>query len=1522
MYMLLPQIDKKIIFDLLFLMGVCVVFATPQIIHAQAANWNATDWTNYDTILIDAANVSDDLTDFPVLIRLADLSASFWSTTPSASTTVGTDIRVTTDDGSPVELPRELVVASSTLQTGELWFKANSISSTTNTTFRIYYNGTTTGDYATSSTYGAQNVWTNDYRAVWHFQEDPSVAGTGGIIDSTGNGYNGTDTGGMSSSSIDSTTPLGHGYSFGYGSGYFIDMGDPTDGGLDFLANEQYSLSAWAKSSDKTNIQYLVDKRGTNGYQLAFYQGTDKMTLRNDEGAANVDAVVNGAANAIFTGAWHYFVGGRTTDASFLYDNAVNHTTADATLANLSDTALFRVGANTAGTVSWSGSIDEVRLASTTRTQAWVDAEYLNQATTTDFYTVNPTASSIIIAGSLYSDEGATGITTGKTIKLAVGTSTVSIHSTTTDSGAPSFHFDIPAINLSIDTPIIAWVDGDSGTKASVFTRLASTTADITNLNLYKDHVIIRNERMGSLTTTAISTSDLAFYDASDDTDIQYNASTTLGASLTVNAGNELYVATNTVFAAAGSVVLQGNGGSGTDGSLELLPNAQFRMASGTLSIAGNLILASSSAFIAPAGGGYMTATTTGKTIAAPLSADYLNLGNLIFNGSGGGWAFTDHATTTNLTITAGSVTVASGKNLTVHGNYSNTGGTFTNNGTLVMGPSQGWNFNYIQHSAGPASVSSFESGTRGSAFSPDGTHFYVIGNGGAAEVNEFILSTPWDISTRTHSDVFNTDAQGANWNLAFAPDGYTMYAGTVNPGIVYTYSLSTAWDINTASYTNISYDTISYQGTLYGIIFRPDGQMMYTLSSSGGLICTYDLSDPWVVSNSSVTFNHCYSVVTEETDPNGFAIKPDGTELYVSGRTGDDVNVYSLSNPWQIATSTVTFQGALFSIAAQETAVRSINMKPDGTRMYVIGNTSNVNTYSLNEVGQTLSGTLSGSSALGNVSVRSASTTNFAANASTSNLTITNGTTSAPSQLSIAGNYTNNSIFKANTGKVFFSGTSQQIATGTMTGTSTFHNLTIANTSQNGTTSQSVVFGARASTTGTFTMVASTSVQFLANATNTFQNIDINGSSNVSEAWLRSSSNGTQWNLVVPGNATTTYANIKDSNVCSSSGGGLIATSSTNVGNNTCWTFVSPLVVGSSTISNHDDTQVPNAFDFRNKTDETLFAFKLTPESGSATVTDITITLSGATKIVTSDFSNIRLYQDINSDAAYDGGDIQVGGSGVMSLNGQAGSIVFGGDFGITTATNYIVVADWSAPVNGSYLTISLLTGGVTVTDSAGTQTIYGSVSSIQHSRNNKGGTTGVAPVGEAPPSGNGIVSGGGSGGGGGVDTNTGGGLIGNSVGFKWPTAHSGSWTNAANAYDNTDGTYATDSSGSVNSFTNHGFVVPGGNVIQGIEVKLEVSGTTAAGNIGVELSWDSGTSWTSSGNITPTLTTTDAVVSLGGPSDLWGRTWVVGEFSNANLAVRLTGNPSSNTVQVDAIQVRVYHQTSGGGGGGGGAI
>jgi hypothetical protein len=65
-----------------------------------------------------------------------------------------------------------------------------------------------------------------------------------------------------------------------------------------------------------------------------------------------------------------------------------------------------------------------------------------------------------------------------------------------------------------------------------------------------------------------------------------------------------------------------------------------------------------------------------------------------------------------------------------------------------------------------------------------------------------------------------------------------------------------------------------------------------------------------------------------------------------------------------------------------------------------------------------------------------------------------------------------------------------------------------------------------------------------------------------------------------------------------------------------------------------------------------------------------------------------------------------------------------------------------------------------------------------------------------------------------------------------------------------------------------------------------------------------------------------TDTVLTVGGAADTWGRAWTANELSKANFAVRLTGNPSSNTVQVDGLQVRVYSVTTGGGGGGGGRI
>jgi hypothetical protein len=111
----------------------------------------------------------------------------------------------------------------------------------------------------------------------------------------------------------------------------------------------------------------------------------------------------------------------------------------------------------------------------------------------------------------------------------------------------------------------------------------------------------------------------------------------------------------------------------------------------------------------------------------------------------------------------------------------------------------------------------------------------------------------------------------------------------------------------------------------------------------------------------------------------------------------------------------------------------------------------------------------------------------------------------------------------------------------------------------------------------------------------------------------------------------------------------------------------------------------------------------------------------------------------------------------------------------------------------------------------------------------------------------------------------------------------------------------------------------VPSTNAIVGIEVKLEASGPGQAGQIDVAVSWNNGQSYTSY-ETTGTLTGTDAIYTLGSPSDTWGRSWTPAEAANGSFQIVVRG--SGGTSQIDAIQVRIYHQATGGGGGGGGEV
>jgi sugar lactone lactonase YvrE len=229
-------------------------------------------------------------------------------------------------------------------------------------------------------------------------------------------------------------------------------------------------------------------------------------------------------------------------------------------------------------------------------------------------------------------------------------------------------------------------------------------------------------------------------------------------------------------------------------------------------------------------------------------------------------------------------------------------------------------------------SVSAQETSPNGLFFKPDGTKMYVIGTN-EDDVNEYDLSSAWDISSATFLQSFSVVAQETTpTGVFFKPDGTKMYVIGTTGDAVYEYDLSSAWDVSTASYLQ-NFSVAAQETIPTGVFFKPDGIKMYVIGSSGDDVNEYDLSSAWDVS--SATFLQTKSVAAQETNPQDVFFKPDGTKMYVIGAAGDDVNEYDLSSAWDVSTASYLQN---FSVAAQDTVPSGLFFKPDGTKMYVIG--------------------------------------------------------------------------------------------------------------------------------------------------------------------------------------------------------------------------------------------------------------------------------------------------------------------------------------------------------------------------------------------------------------------------------------------------------------------------------------------------------------------------------------------------------------------------------------------------------
>jgi hypothetical protein len=71
-----------------------------------------------------------------------------------------------------------------------------------------------------------------------------------------------------------------------------------------------------------------------------------------------------------------------------------------------------------------------------------------------------------------------------------------------------------------------------------------------------------------------------------------------------------------------------------------------------------------------------------------------------------------------------------------------------------------------------------------------------------------------------------------ASYGLTFNNDGTKMYVVNAATEIIYQYSLSTAYDISTASYDSVSFNAASQVNLLVDITFNNDGTKMYLIGT------------------------------------------------------------------------------------------------------------------------------------------------------------------------------------------------------------------------------------------------------------------------------------------------------------------------------------------------------------------------------------------------------------------------------------------------------------------------------------------------------------------------------------------------------------------------------------------------------------------------------------------------------------------------------------------------------------------
>lgn len=211
--------------------------------------------------------------------------------------------------------------------------------------------------------------------------------------------------------------------------------------------------------------------------------------------------------------------------------------------------------------------------------------------------------------------------------------------------------------------------------------------------------------------------------------------------------------------------------------------------------------------------------------------------------------------------------------------------------------------------------------------FNNDGTIGYLIENEWNDRVYQFPLREKYNI-TSAIKDVITLGNAGLNVESQVV--GETPYAYS-NSDNGYDNNVG-EWKITRYTYLYNGAPRASTDFYPTGIAWKPDGTRMYTIGSSTDAVTQYDLSTAWDITTAAEdTSGISYNFSSQDAYPYRVRFKPDGTRMFVGGLSSNTIHIYSLSTAWDTL-STVTYLG---NIGITINDGQAFDFSPDGRFLY-----------------------------------------------------------------------------------------------------------------------------------------------------------------------------------------------------------------------------------------------------------------------------------------------------------------------------------------------------------------------------------------------------------------------------------------------------------------------------------------------------------------------------------------------------------------------------------------------------------